>query len=115
MSALPAALILVGSCVDATLPHDRIPGSDDISLVRGNHQMSFGVNLAHWRTNQYAATRATGIYSFDGNATGLGMADFLTGRLSIACSTARRPRGRAEGLRRPLRFRCLARYVEADS
>jgi hypothetical protein len=56
--------------------------SDDVNLVRGNHQLSFGVNLAHWRTNQYASARDPGIYSFNGNATGLGMADFLTGNLS---------------------------------
>src|SRR5206468_11644698 len=36
----------------------------------------------HWRTNQYAATRAVGQYAFSGQATGLGMADFLTGRLT---------------------------------
>jgi hypothetical protein len=56
--------------------------SDDLNLVRGTHQWSFGVNLAHWRTNQYAATRAVGQYAFNGQATGLGMADFLTGRLT---------------------------------
>jgi len=55
---------------------------DDLSLLRGNHQMAFGVTLAHWRTNQYAATRAVGQYAFSGQATGLGMADFLTGRLT---------------------------------
>jgi hypothetical protein len=56
--------------------------SDDVNLVRGDHQLAFGVTLAHWRTNQYAATRATGSYDFDGSVTGLGMADFLTGRLT---------------------------------
>jgi hypothetical protein len=56
--------------------------SDDISMTRGTHQWSFGVNAAHWRTNQYAATRAVGQYAFAGTATGLGMADFLLGRLS---------------------------------
>jgi Carboxypeptidase regulatory-like domain len=56
--------------------------SDDINLVRGNHQTSLGVNIAHWRTNQYASARDPGIYSFNGNTTGLGMADFLLGNLS---------------------------------
>jgi hypothetical protein len=31
--------------------------SDDLNLVRGNHQTAFGVNLAHWRVNQYANVR----------------------------------------------------------
>jgi Carboxypeptidase regulatory-like domain len=56
--------------------------SDDLNMVHGTHQMSIGFNLAHWRTNQFAATRAVGQYSFSGSATGLGMADFLTGRLT---------------------------------
>jgi hypothetical protein len=56
--------------------------SDDINLIRGNHQTAFGVSLAHWRVNQFAHTNDPGTYTFNGTATGLGMADFLTGRLS---------------------------------
>ena len=56
--------------------------SDDMNMVHGTHQMSLGFNIAHWRTNQYAATRAVGQYAFSGSATGLGMADFLTGKLT---------------------------------
>jgi len=54
--------------------------SDDVSMVRGSHQLSFGATLAHWRSNSYANVRSTGIYSFNGDLTGLGMADFLLGR-----------------------------------
>ncbi len=56
--------------------------SDDINLVKGNHQTAFGVTLAHWRVNQFAHTNDPGTYTFNGTATGLGMADFLTGRLT---------------------------------
>jgi hypothetical protein len=57
--------------------------SDDVSMVRGAHQISAGGTLAHWRSNSYANVRSTGIYSFNGEAlTGYGMADFLLGRPS---------------------------------
>jgi hypothetical protein len=56
--------------------------ADDVSLIRGNHQMSVGVNLSHWRTNQYAHIRDSGTFMFDGSATGLGLADYMTGQLT---------------------------------
>jgi hypothetical protein len=56
--------------------------ADDISLIRGNHQLAFGVNLAHWRVNQRAVNQDTGNFTFNGQETGLGLADFLAGRVS---------------------------------
>jgi hypothetical protein len=55
---------------------------DDFSLVRGSHQFAFGAEAAHWRSNSNANVRSPGVYSFDGTATGLGLADFLTGKLA---------------------------------
>ena len=55
---------------------------DDVNVVRGNHQMTFGANLAQWRTVQRDSTNDVGNYAFTGTALGLGMADFLTGRLT---------------------------------
>src|SRR5262249_8977106 len=55
---------------------------DDLSLVRGNHQMTFGVNLAHWRTSIRPNQGSIGTYTFNGTVPGLGMADFLTGALT---------------------------------
>ena len=56
--------------------------SDDLNLVHGNHQLTFGGNFANWRTYQRDHTSDQGVYTFTGQATGLGMADFLTGRLT---------------------------------
>ena len=53
--------------------------NDDLNLVKGTHQVSIGFNIAHWRTNQYAATRAVGQYSFSGQATGLGSGGLSNG------------------------------------
>jgi hypothetical protein len=68
---------------DATYRTTTYQLAEDLSLIHGNHQLSFGGNLAHWRSNTYANVRANGIFQFNGQATGLGMADFLTGNLSF--------------------------------
>jgi hypothetical protein len=72
----------LGRDADATYRTTSYQLSDDVSLVRGNHQMAFGGNVAQWRVNQWAANESVGIYTFNGNAVGMGMADFLTGRLT---------------------------------
>ena len=56
--------------------------SNDLNFVKGNHQTAVGMTLAHWRVNQFAHTDDPGVYTFNGTATGLGMSDFLTGRLT---------------------------------
>jgi hypothetical protein len=71
-----------GTNSEATFRTTAYQLAEDISLVRGNHQIAFGANAAAWRTNQYAYRAALGTYSFNGTATGLGMADFLTGNLT---------------------------------
>jgi hypothetical protein len=57
--------------------------SDDITLVRGSHQLAFGVNTAHWTSVQKTWARGGGTWEFNGTATGLGLADFLLGRVSL--------------------------------
>ena len=54
---------------------------DDFTLVRGSHQFTVGANVAYWNSHQELNARSPGTYSFNGNATGLGLADFLTGQL----------------------------------
>jgi hypothetical protein len=54
--------------------------NDDISLIRGTHQMAFGANLSQWRNHLIAITNASiGGFTFNGQATGLSLADFLVG------------------------------------
>ena len=57
--------------------------SDDVSLTQGTHQFAFGGTLEHSRTNSIDVGPGVGAYSFDGQATGLGLADFLTGKLAL--------------------------------
>jgi hypothetical protein len=54
---------------------------DDLTLLRGNHQLSVGVNVAHYRSEQANFGRSSGTFTFDGSATGTGLSDFLLGRL----------------------------------
>jgi hypothetical protein len=56
--------------------------AEDLSVVKGNHQMSFGANLAYWRQNFNANVRCIPGFSFDGSATGLPLGDLLTGKLT---------------------------------
>ncbi|MBI2149952.1 MAG: TonB-dependent receptor [Acidobacteria bacterium] len=69
-----------GTESEATFKTTTYQLSDDINMVRGSHQLSVGGTLSHWRSNSYANVRSTGIYGFNGDVTGLGMADFLLGR-----------------------------------
>ena len=72
-----------GDAVRMILDNQALQLSDDLTLVRGRHQLGFGGNVAYWtsRTENYA--RAVGDFTFDGTATGLSLADFMTGQLSL--------------------------------
>jgi hypothetical protein len=61
---------------------DAFQISDDITLVRGSHQIAIGGNVAYWTHDTIDGQRGVGLWTFDGSATGLGMGDFLTGRLT---------------------------------
>ena len=55
--------------------------SDDISLVRGAHQINFGGATWYWMGNNRANVFSQGTFTFNGQATGLGMADMFLGQL----------------------------------
>jgi hypothetical protein len=56
--------------------------SDDLTLVRGNHDLSLGANLAFWKHYFFSHARSGGDWMFSGQLTGLGLSDFLLGRVS---------------------------------
>ncbi len=55
--------------------------ADDLSITTGTHQMSVGSHIGHARTNVNAFV-AAGAFSFSGQESGLGLADYLRGRPS---------------------------------
>ena len=56
--------------------------NDDLSVLRGNHQLALGTIATVWWANSYTNNFANGSMSFNGQATGLGMADYLVGRVT---------------------------------
>ena len=57
--------------------------SDDLTLVRGSHQIALGTNVAHWTSLQKTWARGGGTWDFNGQITGLGLGDFLLGRVAL--------------------------------
>ena len=55
--------------------------SDDVTLVRGNHQLAVGGDLAFWKMDFLTHARSGGNWTFNGQLLGLGLADFLMGRV----------------------------------
>jgi len=82
----------IGSAIatDATFRTTTYAVSEDVSLIRGSHQFSFGGNLAHWRSNGNAAVFGTPNLSFTATQAGpgLSMADFLLGNLTSMTASA---------------------------
>ena len=56
--------------------------SDDVTMTRGTHQFGFGGRIAHDRTNAAFGNNQLPKFNFTGSITGLGLADFLTGKPS---------------------------------
>lgn len=52
---------------------------DDLSWIHGNHNFKFGFEFMHTNKRQQIFTDTAGTYTFNGNATGVGLADFLLG------------------------------------
>ena len=56
--------------------------SDELTVVRGRHQLAIGANVAFWRVEQFSWSRGNGDFTFNGQISGLGLGDFLLGRVS---------------------------------
>jgi hypothetical protein len=57
--------------------------SDDLSLIRGNHQLALGGNGSLWYLNSYGNTFNHGSMTFSGQTTGTAMTDYFIGNASI--------------------------------
>src|ERR1700674_2561966 len=71
----------LGGTIGPNMTTSYVAG-EDVSLVRGNHQISLGANLAHWRHNIVADAFSLGNWTFNGQATNAPLADFLLGKPS---------------------------------
>ncbi len=55
--------------------------SDDFSLIKGSHQMQFGVDYIRPMQATTFCVYCNGLFTFNGNLTGNAMADFISGSL----------------------------------
>jgi len=54
--------------------------AEDLSTVRGNHQIGFGGSWIHQQLNALSMVFASAPVTFNGTITGIGLADFLLGK-----------------------------------
>ena len=54
--------------------------SEDLSLIRGNHQLGYGGSYIRQSVDGSSYINTTGPWTFSGTTTGMGLADFLIGR-----------------------------------
>ena len=55
--------------------------SDDVDVLRGGHQFTFGIDFMHQRMEVFNTQYSNGQMTFNGSVTGLPLADFLAGRI----------------------------------
>ena len=53
--------------------------SEDITWIKGSHQLGFGVSFLHTEMTFLSALNAAGSFTFNGSVTGMPLADFLLG------------------------------------
>ena len=56
--------------------------SEDLTWVKGAHQIGFGVNNIHARLNVSGWTSSDGVFSFNSTNSGLGLGDFMLGNVN---------------------------------
>ncbi len=71
-----------GTCTYATFDNYNVQVNDDVSIQRGSHQIVFGGVVSRAYSNGMSNFQSSGTYNFNGQQTGLTVADFLTGRLN---------------------------------
>ena len=56
--------------------------SEDLSKIQGAHQLGFGGSYVHMENSYHAGKNGDGTMNFNGQTTGLGLTDFLLGKVS---------------------------------
>ncbi|NOT25085.1 MAG: TonB-dependent receptor [Acidobacteria bacterium] len=74
--------IMAGTATKRQTFNDLYAFSDDLTVVKGSHQLGFGADVRHWQLDSLGTSRTGGTWTVDGSATGHALADLLTGRVS---------------------------------
>jgi hypothetical protein len=71
-----------GTCAPGHFDFSSYQLADDVDMVRGRHQIAFGFNMIRIQNNTVSGFDENGAPTFNGQFTGLGMADFMLGDMS---------------------------------
>ena len=71
-----------GTESEARFKTPSINFTDDLTLIKGDHQYGFGASVSWWKSLSQANVRSPGQFTFTGTNTGLPLADFLSGSLN---------------------------------
>jgi hypothetical protein len=71
-----------GTCALGRFPITSFQGADDVDILRGKHQMAFGVDLIRTRDVQDNHYQDNGVFNFSGQYSNDPLLDFLTGKMN---------------------------------
>jgi hypothetical protein len=71
-----------GTCAPGHFDVNEFQGADDLNWVKGRHQIGFGFNVIRVQNNTISGFDENGAPTWNGQFTGLGMADFMLGKMS---------------------------------
>lgn len=71
-----------GTCAPGFFNVNTLQVADDVDWIRGKHHFAFGVDYIQTQNNTLTGFDENGTYSFTGNVSGDGLADFLLGQHS---------------------------------
>jgi hypothetical protein len=72
-----------GTCSKAYVHNQTYQFANDVNLVRGRHQIGFGINAMQYRSDYQTSTQQNASFSFNSQFTNDGLADFLLGIPSL--------------------------------
>ena len=72
-----------GNCAPGHFNTNTFQASDDIDMIHGRHQLSFGVDFMRSQNNLLTGNNQNGQFQFNGSWTGDSLADLLLGDMSL--------------------------------
>jgi hypothetical protein len=64
---------------NAVFNYHVFAGQDDIDMIRGSHQISYGVQILYESEFTHGTQYSNGVFSFNGSRSGLSLSDFMLG------------------------------------
>jgi hypothetical protein len=71
-----------GSATPGYFDNNTFQGADDVNIMHGKHQFSFGLNAIRYQLNYLSTYQSNGQFTFSGGYSGDNMLDFLLGDVS---------------------------------